>query len=457
MIATEIHGSAVRTHGATIPHSDRSRTHCNAIGDTAERNPPQELQRAAADLRHAAIPDPSQRVIAVFLGTDAFHSTGRSSTGLMGDLLLECLPRFVASQGGHLVHAMAFGDNGLPTTVGLKHVTVDDVPRPILDDGLQFIDLGGRRAVVSVKRFNYGRHEQACEIKVAADAGDPAELLATWKVFARGDNFLRGRAFFADGKILRPRSRKHTWDDVVLPEPTLRTVLLHVERFLHDRHRLAELGVKPRRGLMLAGPPGTGKTLLCKVLADVLDCSFLWVTPRHLISPWSFEEILGVARFVTPTVLLLDDIDLYATQRDGTESSVLLGELMSQLDGAAENRDLIVVATTNRLNVVERALRNRPGRFDRVIQFGCLDQRCRRQLLARLLARAVVPDTELAHLAHQTYGYTGAQLEELANTLYMMSVEAGDGSSGPPVIHRTLSERALRDVGVERKSPIGFQ
>jgi ATP-dependent 26S proteasome regulatory subunit len=217
-----------------------------------------------------------------------------------------------------------------------------------------------------------------------------------------------------------------------------------------------------RRGLILAGPPGTGKTLLGKVLADTLNVSFLWVSPRHVRNATSFQEIMSLARFVAPVVVFLEDLDLFAEEREGNKW-MGLGELMNQLDGAVDNEDIVTIATTNRLDVIEKALRNRPGRFDRIVEIGALDERCRRELFAKLLSRSSISDGEMAHLISATTDYTGAQIQELANTIYILAVDdekaavSGGGSEGGCItVDRQLIDRAVNEFRVERKARLGF-
>ncbi len=283
---------------------------------------------------------------------------------------------------------------------------------------------------------------------------DSAAFFQRWLQYAREHNYLRGRAFFADGDLVE-RDRRYTWDDILLPHKVKRAVQTHVQGFLANRDRLRALGVKARRGLILEGRPGTGKTLLGKVLADTLGVSFLWVTPRHVESPRSFDYILRLARFVAPTVVFLEDLDLFAEDRRG-KGWMGLGELMNQLDGAVENEDIITIATTNRLEVVEEALRNRPGRFDRVLTLDTMDETCRRRLLVKLLAKAEVASEDMSYLIASTEDHTGAQLEELANTLYILAVECdasgsgnGDGAPPTPLVSRQSIDETLEEVQAE--------
>jgi cell division protease FtsH len=338
-------------------------------------------------------------------------------------------------------------------------VEVDGQTRNMLYEGFLFIHFPDERVVVSAHPTLV---VDGWRLRICVRSNkDSAEFWRRWRDFAREHNYLRGQAFFADGEIIK-RKRTRRWDDILLPEKTKRMVRTHVEDFLRHSLTLQEMGVKARRGLILAGPPGTGKTLLGKVLSDTLDVSFMWVSPRHVANAASFHAILTLARFVTPTVVFLEDLDLFAEERVFS-SSIGLGELMNQLDGALDNENLITIATTNRLDVIEKALRNRPGRFDRVVEFEAMDKTCRKGLLKRLLAKASVSKADMGYIVQATDGYTGAQLEELSNTLYILAVrndntgvEKARSDKAPVALDRNLIDSALSEVHVERKRAMGF-
>ena len=207
--------------------------------------------------------------------------------------------------------------------------------------------------------------------------------------------------------------------------------------------------------------------------ADTLGVSFIWISPRHVRDAHSFEEILEVARFVAPAVVFLEDLDLFAEERD-TNGWTGLGELMNQLDGAVDNEGIVTLATTNRLEVIEKALRNRPGRFDRVITMESMDGVCRRQMLRHELRNARISPADRDHLVEATDDYTGAQVEELANTVYILALARENMSCSSQMMHRLdgglaegatsadvlvdrrLIDSALGEMHVERKAKLGF-
>ena len=402
-----------------------------------------------------------RRICSVFLGTQQYGRYGALHDDLMANLLLECLPAFVHEQKGEIAYAVRLDRQGDPINPAQSTVTVNNQVRPYLMEGYLFIHLPRQRVVVSRGLLNSMCGRTFYEVAIRA-SGNPSKFQKEWEEYARRHNYLRGQAFFADGEIL-DRRKAYDWKSIHLPEDTRKMIQNHVDHFFRHSGLLRQLGVKPRRGLILSGPPGTGKTLLGKVLADTLGVSFMWVLPRHVKETESFTCVLNAARFVAPAVVFLEDIDLFAEEREGNASTGL-GELMNQLDGAVDNEDIVTIATTNRLDVIEKALRNRPGRFDRIVEIGAMDEVCRRNQLHRLLASANIASGDFNHLVAVSEGYTGAQVEELVNTLYILAVlednfsmAQADPSVKPVVpISRQVIEAGLDEFRVERKTKLGF-
>ena len=418
-----------------------------------------DAERAARSTTMSLIDAAGRRAVSVFLDRHDYEKVEHTLPEILGYLMVECLPAFVHGRNGQIAITTRLDDQGSILNPVQRSVEVNGQTRNMLHEGFLFIHFPDDRVVVSVEPVPVmgGTRLNIC----IRSNRNSAEFRRRWRDFTRENNYLRGQAFFADGKIIE-RKRTYSWNDILLPEKTKRMVRMHVEDFLRHRLRLKEMGVKARRGLILAGPPGTGKTLLGKVLADTLGASFLWVSPRHVENTASFDAILSLARFVTPTVVFLEDLDLFAEERI-VSSSIGLGELMNQLDGAVDNEDLITIATTNRLDVIEKALRNRPGRFDRVVEFEAMDKKCRRRLLKRLLINASVSKADMGYIVQATDGYTGAQLEELSNTLYILAVrddnagvENARSEKAPVSLDRSLIDSALAEVHVERKRAMGF-
>jgi SpoVK/Ycf46/Vps4 family AAA+-type ATPase len=199
--------------------------------------------------------------------------------------------------------------------------------------------------------------------------------------------------------------------------------------------------------------------MLSRALSCEVKATFIWVTARHACEDTDrIAAIWRLARVLRPTVILLEDIDLFAESRENSFRSHVLGELMSQMDGAEDHNGLLTIATTNRLEVVEKALRNRPGRFDRVIHFDVPDEAGRRELLARHLAHDTPDDGVFELLVDKTEGFSGAHLTDLAKTLLEIACEKCDGNvPARAAISMDMAERALAEArGERRRTPIGF-
>ncbi len=441
---------------------------CDLPPDLIDQNLTPEAARAGRLTEICLIDSVVRRAVAVFLESDGYHKVQQAKGELMSKLLMECLAAFVHDRGGQVAYAIRLGDRGEVINAVQSMVNSRSGPRLYLECGFLFIHFPGEKVVISAEPMD--THAGPGSQITVRSSQDSVSFWKEWENYARGHSYLRGQAFFADGQIIE-RARKYTWDNILLAEPARRLIRVHVEGFLRNREALRSCGVKARRGLILSGPPGTGKTLLGKVLADTLEgASFMWVSPRHVRNPASFQEILEVARFTAPTVVFLEDLDLFAEERD-SGGGMCLGQLMNELDGAVDNEDLITIATTNRLEVIEKALRNRPGRFDRVIEMNAMDDLCRRKLLLKLTAKAEVSTEDMNYLVDATRDYTGAQVEELANTLYILGVDGNNarcigsivaegaacGSASEGIsVSRQLIDTALEEMCVYRKDKMGF-
>jgi cell division protease FtsH len=154
--------------------------------------------------------------------------------------------------------------------------------------------------------------------------------------------------------------------------------------------------------------------------------------------------------------LILEDIDLYGEDRGHVHDSSFLGELMNELDGMVDNQEIIVIATTNHLEKVENALRNRPGRFDRVYKIPNPDLTARRNLLAHFIARTPnnVAPAEVDRLAELFSGYSGAYLKELVNSGFAHSIIRDPLKPLLTVEDLNACVDVLKNN--EKRSPLGF-
>jgi hypothetical protein len=200
------------------------------------------------------------------------------------------------------------------------------------------------------------------------------------------------------------------WDDLVLPAPLARTIEMHTCGFFDAEADFHGLGLSWKRGLLLTGPPGNGKTFLIRAILNRLP------VPRLIVKsfgddPDDVQEVFDKVRELSPCVLVLEDLDSLVPKG-------LLSSVLNSLDGAEPLNGVLVLATTNHPERLDPAIRNRPSRFDRVIDFGPPARPERAELLRRLLSRAPrearLSRRQVEALAEATEGFSYAYLKELA-------------------------------------------
>jgi len=217
-----------------------------------------------------------------------------------------------------------------------------------------------------------------------------------------------------------PRVR---WEDVGGLEGVKQELREAVEWPLKYPEKFKKFGLRPPKGILLFGPPGTGKTLLAKAVATESGANFIAVRGPEIFSKWVGEsekmvrEIFRKARMAAPAVIFIDEIDALATARgfggDSLVSERVVAQLLAEMDGVKALENVVVIAATNRPDLVDPALL-RPGRFDRIIYVPPPDFRARLEiLLIHTRSTPLAKDVDLEELARRTEGYSGADLELL--------------------------------------------
>ena len=332
---------------------------------------------------------------------------------------------------------------------GLYFVTVGDDRLTVFVVGPPTMEMGGRG--------NRMRLEVACGRRDAAVA-----LLKEITTAARELNVYRGKAIsFAPGGqfgvqslVKFHRLPKIARDEVVLPDGVLDRIEQHAVRF--SDHAAALLAAKRslKRGILLYGPPGTGKTLTVMYLATQMTGRTLIITTG--LGMGAIGTIGNFARVLAPATVVVEDVDLIAQERGmpGMPAQPLLFELLNQLDGLADDADVLFILTTNRPDILEPALAARPGRVDLVVELPVPDARGRAKLL-ELYARGLQLDgVDFAQYVDKTEGASPAYIKELLRKAALLAALAGSKTVREEHLDAAMKE--LEAGGELAKRIVGF-
>jgi hypothetical protein len=231
-------------------------------------------------------------------------------------------------------------------------------------------------------------------------------------------------------------------EQVILPQTTLALLDRNVGGFIRAREHIKRLGLSARKGLLFYGPPGTGKTHTIHYLASQLPGhTTLLITAEHV---GLLDEYFRLARFLQPSMMVVEDVDLIARARErmsGPCEEVLLNTLLNEMDGLREDADVIVILTTNRPDQLEPALASRPGRIDQAIEFPLPDEDGRSKLV-KLYSRGLELPAELLELiVRRTRGASPAFIKELMRRAaqFQLEIEA-NGKLQQPAVDGALEE-----------------
>jgi cell division protease FtsH len=226
----------------------------------------------------------------------------------------------------------------------------------------------------------------------------------------------------------------------VAGEDEAKVELTEVVDFLRNPARYQKLGARLPRGVLLVGPPGTGKTLLARSVAGEAKVPFFSITASEFVELFvgvgasRVRDLFANAKKTAPSIIFVDEIDAVGRQRGAglgggnDEREQTLNQLLAEMDGFDAATSVIVIAATNRPDVLDQALL-RPGRFDRQVTVGYPD-RAGREAILRIHTRRLplAPDVDLARVAQQTAGFAGADLANLANEAALLSARKGRDS-----------------------------
>ena len=271
-------------------------------------------------------------------------------------------------------------------------------------------------------------------------------------------------AKFGQARVQMPgRGEDRVTFDQVAGADEEKEELQEIVEFLRDPDKYLQLGAHIPKGVLLVGPPGTGKTLLAKSVAGEADVAFLSISGSDFVEMYvgvgasRVRDLFEQAKKQSPAIVFIDEIDAVGRQRGSglggghDEREQTLNQLLVEMDGFTANSGVVVLAATNRVDILDPALL-RPGRFDRQGYVGLPDIKGREEILkVHARNKPLAEDVDLAEIARGTAGFTGADLENLLNEAALLS-----GRRNEPVIRqKTIQESIIKVIaGPEKHSRV---
>lgn len=240
-------------------------------------------------------------------------------------------------------------------------------------------------------------------------------------------------------KVVRPSALREVliekpnvkWNDIGGLEKVKQELKEAVEWPLKNPEAFKRLGVKPPKGILIYGAPGTGKTLLARAVATESEANFISVKGPELLSKWVGEsekavrEVFKKARQTSPTIIFFDEIDSLAPRRSASNDSHVtervVNQLLTEIDGLAEMNDVVILAASNRPDIIDTALL-RPGRFDRIILSPVPDEKSRLEIFKVHTKKMPLKNVKLEELAKKTQGYAGADIEAICREAAILAL-----------------------------------
>ena len=295
-----------------------------------------------------------------------------------------------------------------------------------------------------------------------------ALIVVVWILFMRRMNNSMGgdkmTMNFGKARVKKAEDdkRKTTFADVAGADEE-KEEMSEIVQFLKNPKKFNELGARIPKGVLLVGPPGTGKTLLARAVAGEAGVPFFSISGSDFVEMFvgvgasRVRDLFDQAKKNAPAIIFIDEIDAVGRQRGAglggghDEREQTLNQLLVEMDGFGANEGVIIIAATNRPDILDRALL-RPGRFDRQIMVNYPDVKGREEILkVHARGKPLGPDVDLKTIAKSTSGFTGADLENLLNEAALLAARADRKA----IIEQDIEEATVKVMmGTEKKSRV---
>lgn len=406
--------------------------------------------------RHERLQRKNKAAIEDFLGKGNRANAVAILPRYYGELLTWALQRHIEKEGWKVIRTLGYH--------GREPIYIDvstncDKCENLLMDGQLLVERGDSHFIVTVDINLQWRNS----VQVEGPAKRRKEIerfVNEVKRIAREQNFYRGKKIEFGGRIHFLNVKDKSWGSIILKPEIKREIRANTIDFLSKRKCWAEYGIPQKRGILLAGEPGTGKTVICKALMAEVDGVTCITTNAYGLSADEYiTELYEMAQDLSPCIVFIEDIDLIGLNREEYhyQRGPALLSLLNVLDGVEEKREIVTVATTNNLETLDRAISQRPSRFDRVVKLSLPSLEERKELVGLLCQKIPLDEPTQSCIARKTEHCTPAQLQEV---IYSLAIEYPDESLGALSPYLELNkddiDRAISRINGRNRQRMGF-
>lgn len=389
-------------------------------------------QEFAETIKVDFIPSIDYRILCRFLGVSSVNEIENhplSEMPLLAMMMMESVTGFMNSKGFHHVGELNFDSHGNSIPPEKNPWIIKGKETSFTTTGFLYFRSQTGVDTDNVAYFVYTDLERGVSsITCFTNKAERSKLMIhELKEYTKANNCLRGSKLrdinlYAGTFSEIEESPKYTFENYYYSQEMIDLFELEVFGFINNIDKYNKENIY-KRGFIIHGKPGTGKTTLGHIICNCLKgYTVVWITPEALSENNyrtfnSIKALYKMADYLSPCVLMLEDLDLLAMDRDRGGDLEGLGALMNVLDGVNSIKNSITIGTTNRLTVIEDALRNRPGRFDRIIEIPPLDNALRGKMMDERLTDWVKENGVMDYIISETQDWTGAEIQEFVNGL----------------------------------------
>jgi cell division protease FtsH len=396
--------------------------------------------------RHKRLNHKNNDIVTEFLGEGPRSVEAYSTKAYYGKLLAWIVTYITTHQGWKTVSVHRYWS---PKPVYCDVQTDYTKNESCLIDGVMLVEKDGIRLAITV---NAGLG--FIELEAGEQHQDLVkEIIKNIEDFFKEHNFYKFKNISFNGKISFLNARQVDWNAVVIDPTMKKEIRLNTIGFLKKCSRLAKYGVPPKRGIILAGEPGTGKTMACKALISEADNITCITTDAYgMVQEGYIVDLFSIAQDLSPSIVFIEDLDCIGQERHGPyRGTSLLIALLAEMDGIVEKTAIVTVATSNCYETLDKALSERPSRFDRVFKITRPSAELRSELVKHISEKTPLSEDVREYIIQATNGMTPAQIHEVVIGMVISHME-----EEPMQFNQSDVDLAIGWINTKKNGTLGF-